>query len=44
MAISFLLEVFTSHRDDDAIVWKNKAYRYGWLLEKIAEARAGLRG
>jgi long-chain acyl-CoA synthetase len=43
MAIAFLLDVFASHRDDDAIVWKDKPHRYGWLLEKIGEAREAIR-
>ncbi len=34
MAIEFLLDVFAAHRDDEAIVWKDSAYRYGWLLER----------
>lgn len=43
MAIAFLLEVFGAHRDDNAIVWHDKPYRYGWLMEKITDARAAIR-
>ena len=42
MAVAFLLEVFAAHRDDDAIIWHDKPYRYGWLMEKITAARAAI--
>ena len=39
---SFLLEVFEKCRDDDAIIWRDQAYSYGWLLGRIEELRQQL--
>lgn len=36
MFIDFLLNVFKEHKDEDAIVWKDKIYKYEWLLDRIA--------
>ena len=36
MHIDFLINVFKKNRKKDAIVWKDKIYRYEWLLEKIS--------
>lgn len=41
-AIAFLLEVFESSRSDDAIVWRDEAFGYGWLLERLAHWEADL--
>ena len=34
MMIGFLRDVFKEHKDDDAIIWQNKVYKYSWLLEQ----------
>jgi len=34
MYIDFFLEIFEKNKDSDAIVWRDRAYSYGWLLEK----------
>ncbi len=39
MVIDFLLDVFQSHRDDDAIVWRDHRYPYAWLLDTIDRSR-----
>ncbi len=36
MVIDFLLTVFETHRDKDAIIWKDQHYPYQWLLDQIA--------
>jgi long-chain acyl-CoA synthetase len=43
-AIGFLLERFQQHRNSDAIIWKDSACSYGYLLELISVWRAFLRG
>lgn len=35
--IEFLLDVFREYGEADAIVWKDKAYRYDWLLGRVEE-------
>jgi len=35
MVLDFMLKVFEENIDQDAIVWKNKTYTYGWLLERF---------
>src|SRR5437016_748273 len=37
MHIDFLLEKFAACRDHDAIVWDDKPWSYGWLLDRIHE-------
>jgi len=37
MSIDFLLDVFAKNRERPAIVWHDRAYDYGWLLDRIAE-------
>ena len=32
MHLDFLRKIFTENRDKDAIVWRDEAYSYGWLL------------
>lgn len=33
--INFLLEVFKDYESEEAIIWKDRSYSYGWLLERI---------
>lgn len=40
--IEFLLEKFAQHAADDAIVWNDVAYSYGWLSKRITEWRHNL--
>ena len=35
MPIEFLRTVFRSHSENDAIVWRNQTFSYGWLTEAI---------
>jgi long-chain acyl-CoA synthetase len=35
MHIDFLLEKFAASRDRDAIVWNDRAWSYGWLLDRV---------
>ena len=35
MFIDFLLDVFHAHRQDDAIVWRDKVYCYEYLVEQV---------
>lgn len=35
--IQFLRDIFTTHRDADAIVWQDRAWSYGWLLRRLDE-------
>jgi long-chain acyl-CoA synthetase len=35
MSIDFLKEVFADNCGKDAIIWKDSAYSYGWLLERL---------
>ena len=42
MLTDFLTAVFRRHRHDDAIVWKDRVYSYGWLLERIEQWRRRL--
>ena len=37
MPVSFFLESFAQHHEREAIVWKGKAYSYGWLRKRVAE-------
>ena len=39
MMIEFLLEIFGEHRDDEAIIWREQKFTYGWLLQRIGEWR-----
>jgi len=40
--IDWLLERFRRHEGDDAVVWKDRAFRYGELLSGIAAGRQRL--
>lgn len=33
--IGFLLERFAAHAEQDAIVWNDKTFSYGWMLEAV---------
>ena len=35
MGIEFLCDVFQQHASDEAVVWKDESYTYGWLLEQL---------
>lgn len=35
MPVDFLIEVFREHADADAIIWKDQAYTYDWLLRRF---------
>lgn len=37
MFIDFLLDVFQKNRQDDAIIWREQAYSYGWLLDSLEQ-------
>jgi len=37
--IEFLVQVFGEYRDDEAIIWHEQIFTYGWLLERIGEWR-----
>jgi long-chain acyl-CoA synthetase len=34
--IEFLLDVFREFKNEEAIIWKDRSFRYGWLLAEIA--------
>lgn len=38
--IEFLLKVFEQHCADHALVWRDQAYSYAWMLERVAFWRA----
>jgi len=40
--IRFLLDVFSEHKNDDAIIWREKTFQYQWMLERIAYWREEL--
>ena len=42
MGIEFLCDVFQQHAADEAVVWKDEPYTYGWLLEQLDQWRARL--
>ena len=43
MHIDFLLEVFEKNCENEAIIWKDKAHTYDWLLSCCSSrARASL--
>ena len=35
MFVDFLLEAWRDHQEAEAIIWKDQAYTYGWLLERF---------
>jgi len=42
MSVDFLLERFRAHGDLPAVIWQDKEYAYGWLLEEIEAAAESL--
>ena len=42
MLIEFLLQVFEQHGTQDAIIWRDQAYSYDWLLEQVRNCQATL--
>ena len=40
MTIDFLVERFEQNRDRLAIVWRDRAFDYGWLLNRVREWQA----
>ncbi|MBL9165267.1 MAG: long-chain fatty acid--CoA ligase [Planctomycetaceae bacterium] len=42
MPLTWLLDRFRAHADDDAIVWRDEITRYGELLERVENATAFL--
>lgn len=42
MGIEFLCQVFQQHAGDEAIIWKDRPFTYGWLLEQLDAWRARL--
>jgi acyl-CoA synthetase (AMP-forming)/AMP-acid ligase II len=42
MGIEFLCEIFRQHAGDEAVIWKDRPYSYGWLLEQLDVWRARL--
>jgi acyl-coenzyme A synthetase/AMP-(fatty) acid ligase len=43
MFIDFLKTVFAAHPTDDAIIWKDQAWSFGWLLERLTHWENWLR-
>ncbi len=37
--LDFLKPLFDQFRDADALVWRDRAYSYGWLQERVAQLR-----
>lgn len=35
MSVDFLLETWRTHKNDDAIIWNDQSYSYGWLLDRL---------
>jgi len=35
MHVDFIIDILRRNKDNDAIVWQDKEYTYGWLLEKF---------
>ena len=35
MVLDFLLQVWTDNHDREAIIWRDEAYTYGWLIERF---------
>lgn len=42
MFVDFLLDVFGRHRHRDAIVWRDEACSYSWLLDRVRHWREAL--
>ena len=35
MLVDFLLDTWRTYKHDDAIIWKDQSYSYGWLLDRL---------
>ena len=33
--IEFLLDVFREFKQEEAVIWKDRSYTYGWMLERV---------
>ena len=42
MSTAFPIKLFDQHRDEDAIIWKDQVYTYGWLLNRVETWRKTL--
>ena len=40
--IEFLLKIFQENNQDDAMIWRDQTYSYGWLYERVAQWQAEL--
>jgi len=40
--IEFLLNLFNENKNDDAIIWRDQPYSYGWLASRVAEWQRAL--
>ena len=38
--VEFLLERFARHPDREAIIWRDQAYTYAWLLDRVRQSEA----
>lgn len=43
MYIDFLIDVFNRHREQEAIVWRDRVFSYGWILNAVEDSRNQLR-
>lgn len=41
--IEFLLDVFKEFENDEALIWKDQAYNYGWLYQRVIEWQQKIR-
>lgn len=42
MFVDFLLDTFNANADRDAVIWRDRAYSYGWLAERVGHWMAVL--
>lgn len=42
MHLDFLRQVFAEHRDEDALVWNDRTFSYGWLTDAVDQAASEL--
>jgi long-chain acyl-CoA synthetase len=35
MSVDFLRDTWRTYKNDDAIIWKDQSYSYGWLLDRL---------
>ncbi|MCX6545058.1 MAG: fatty acid--CoA ligase family protein [Acidobacteria bacterium] len=40
--IEFLLDVFNENKSDDAIIWRDRPFTYGWLADRVSAWQASL--